>query len=314
MPVAENLEVSLHAVYRALVGKEVASHLRADGLTGQALVARRRRLLRFAQLLRATPHATNRYLDLLAFVRQRTPDAFQTHRAQLTATGQQAEPVLAKIAGRRPHNNAPAVGIGLAAMALLGGLLAGAAFRNSPLAQFLADTYSAATSEGDTSNISGDSTDITGQPSTSETGGTSPISPTESPSASATGSAASQDTSELLALVPTDIQASCTPDTTTTTGTPTAALTCHPSGDGPSSLSLYAYTDSNAMTAAFGNYVGNIPTGSCSTGESRKAPGHIPTSPKAHSPATSHAPATRPFSGDQTTRPSSLSHTMPLGP
>jgi hypothetical protein len=249
-----DLEVSLHAVYRALVGKEVAPHLRADGLVGQALTARRRRLLRFAQLWRATPHATNRYLDLLAFVRQRTPDAFETHRAQLGTAGEKAEPVLAKLAGRRPHQNAPVVGIVLAAVALLGGMITGVAFHNSPMAQALADTYRAATSQ----DSNGGGSDTTSQPS-----------PTESPSASTTETAPSQGTAELLTLVPAGIQGSCTPDTSNATGT-LSSLTCHPGGDGPASLSLYAYTDSAAMTSAFKDYVGDLPTGSCSTGEDRQ--------------------------------------------
>jgi hypothetical protein len=249
-----DLEVSLHAVYRALVGKEVAPHLRADGLVGQALTARRRRLLRFAQLWRATPHATNRYLDLLAFVRQRTPDAFQTHRAQLGTAGEKAEPVLARLAGRRPHQNAPVVGIVLAAVALLGGVITGVAFHNSPMAQALADTYRAATSQ----DSNGGGSDTTVQPS-----------PTESPSASTTETTPSQDTAELLALVPAGIQSSCTPDASNATGT-LSGLTCHPGGDGPASLSLYAYTDSAAMISAFKDYVGDLPTGSCSTGEDRQ--------------------------------------------
>jgi hypothetical protein len=71
-----DLEVSVKAVYRSLVGNQAAGRIRADGFTGQALRARRRTVLRTAQLLRATPHATNRYLELLAFMRQLTPEAF----------------------------------------------------------------------------------------------------------------------------------------------------------------------------------------------------------------------------------------------
>jgi hypothetical protein len=140
------------------VGKDVAGYLRAEGLTGQALAVRRRRLLRFAQLLRPTPHATNRHLDLLAFVRQRSPDAFQAHRSDLGATGQQAEPLLASLGARRPRQNAPVVGIGLAAVVLLAALVAGVGFRNSPVAQALADAYGAATSEGGAGIETGGST------------------------------------------------------------------------------------------------------------------------------------------------------------
>ena len=249
-----DLEVSLHAVYRALVGKDVAPHLRADGLVGQALTARRRRLLRFAQLWRATPHATNRYLDLLAFVRQRTPGAFETHRAQFGAAGEKAEPVLAKLGGRRTHQYAPVVGIALAAVALLGGLITGVAFHNSPVAQALADAYRAAASQ----DSNGGGGDTTGLPS-----------PTESPSASTTETAPSQGTGELLAFVPAGIRGSCRPDTRNATGA-LSGLACHPGGGGPTSLSLYAYTGSAAMKSAFKYYVGDLPTGSCSAGEDRQ--------------------------------------------
>ena len=71
-----DLDVSVQAVFRSLVGNQVAPHVRAEGFTGQALRARRQRVLRLAQLLRPAPHATNRYLELLAFMSRRTPEAF----------------------------------------------------------------------------------------------------------------------------------------------------------------------------------------------------------------------------------------------
>nr|WP_296072537.1 hypothetical protein [uncultured Actinoplanes sp.] len=161
-----DLAVSLDAVYRSLVGPDVAEHLRADGLTSQALSVQRRRLLRFAQLLRPTPHATNRYLHLLAFVRQRTPDAFDSHRLALGATAQQAEPVLDALSRRRPHPNAPAFAVGLAALLLLGAILTGVTARNSPIAQSLAGIYSAANKTGETGTTDGSSSAPADTPST----------------------------------------------------------------------------------------------------------------------------------------------------
>lgn len=149
-----DLDVSLQAVYRALVGKETAPHLRPEGLTGQALTVRRRRLLRFAQLLRSTPHATNRYLELLAFVSQYSPDEYETHRHSLGMSAPEAEPVLAALNQRRVSPNAPVVGIALATMILLAGLLAGLTAKDSPVAQALYDAYTA-TSGGET-DIPGD--------------------------------------------------------------------------------------------------------------------------------------------------------------
>jgi hypothetical protein len=161
-----DLEVSLDAVYRSLVGPDVAKHLRADGLTGQALSVRRHRLLRFAQLLRPTPHATNRYLGLLAFVRQRTRDAFDTHRLALGSTALHAEPVLDAMSRRRPHPNAPAVAVGLAALLLLAGILAGVTARNSPIAQALAEIYGAANDSGEAGTKDAPSSTSTDMPST----------------------------------------------------------------------------------------------------------------------------------------------------
>lgn len=246
-----DLDVSLHAVYRALVGKEIASHLRADGLTGQALSARHRKLLRFAQLLRPTPHATNRYLNLLAFVRYRTPEEFEAHRSVLGAAGQQAEPLLAALSRRRPHRSAPAIGVALAALLLLGGVLTGLTVRNSSIAQAVADAYHARTQ----------------QPSATETTdpsfGSSPTASSPSTEASSTN----PYMTELLALVPTNIQGSCMDTSTLATGT-FAALTCQPTGDdAPDALSLFAFKSSAAMTAAFKDYVGGLTTGSCATAE-----------------------------------------------
>ena len=251
-----DLDVSLEAVYCALVGKEVAPHLRADGLAAQALSVRRRRLLRFAQLLRATPHATNRYLELLAFASQVTPDAIAAHRSDLATTGQQAEAVLTKLADRRPHQNAPVVGVGLAALAISAGLFAGIAFRNSPVAQFLADSYASAANEGE----SVEEPSGTGSTSVPEP------SPTESSSPSPTDTLQDQDTAALLVLVPSDLRDSCTPATSNSDGA-VVGLNCYPTDDGPALLRFFAYTDSDAMATAFDDYGGDLPTGSCSTGE-----------------------------------------------
>jgi hypothetical protein len=249
-----DLDVSLQAVYGALVGKEIAPHLHADGLIDQALSVRRRKLLRFAQLLRPTPHATNRYLDLLAFVRHRTPDAFEAHRSALGTAGHQAEPVLAALGGRRSHQFAAAVGVALAALVLLAGLLTGLTARNSPIARALADAYGGATSKET-------ATEATEAPSAP---------PAESSPTPTETTSASSYTAKLLALVPVDIKNTCTTDASAATVATRAAVTCSPTGGAPASLWLYAYTTSSDMTAAFEQYVGDLPTGSCSTDEGRQ--------------------------------------------
>ena len=127
-----DLDISLEAVYRALVGKEVAPHLRAEGLTGQALAARRRLLLRFAQLLRPVPHATTRYLELLAFISHSSPDEFDSHRAELGVTNEDADSVLASLNRRPSHEGAARIGVALAAIVLVVGLVFGLTARQSP--------------------------------------------------------------------------------------------------------------------------------------------------------------------------------------
>ena len=134
-----DLDVSLQSVYRFLVGKDVAEHIRAEGLTGQALVVRRRILLRFAQLLRPTPHATNRYLNLLAYVRQQTPQEFFAHRPPIA--GAEAEPALRSIGAKRANPGVVPVGVCLAVAFVAGGVALGLVARNSPVAQQLAAAF-----------------------------------------------------------------------------------------------------------------------------------------------------------------------------
>jgi hypothetical protein len=120
-----DLDVSLQAVYRALVGRDVAKHLRAEGFTGQALVVRRRLLLRVTQLLRATPHAPNRYLHLLAFVQQLTPVAYTAHPPSVTGGVAEVEPVLAELGRKRASAGVVSVGVALAGAVLACGLILG---------------------------------------------------------------------------------------------------------------------------------------------------------------------------------------------
>jgi hypothetical protein len=143
-----DLDVSLQAVYRSLVGRDVARHVRAEGFTGQALVARRRLLLRFAQLLRPTPHATSRYLELLACVRQSNPEAFDVHRPALRGIGPQVEPVLARLAAKRSHPSVLALGICVAIAVLAGGLAMGIQARDSSIARAIAEAAGASDDDG----------------------------------------------------------------------------------------------------------------------------------------------------------------------
>lgn len=132
-----DLDTSLQAVFRALVGDHVAPYLRPDGLLGQALTVRRRPVLRIAQLLRPAPHATDRYLQLLAFVRRNTPNTYATIKPALAEQAATTEPLLDRMGRARPVPAAPAVAIALSVLVLIAGFVAGFTFRDALLAQLL---------------------------------------------------------------------------------------------------------------------------------------------------------------------------------
>ena len=118
-----DLNIGLEACYRALVGKEVAGHIQASGLTGQALTVRSRFLLRLTQLLRPVPHVTNRYLDLLSFAAVYEPAAYERFRGSLDPSVAAVDGVLHRLQKRRPSPVAIPVGVALSALLLIGGVV-----------------------------------------------------------------------------------------------------------------------------------------------------------------------------------------------
>ena len=120
-----DLDVSLEAVYRALVGKEVAPHLRPGGLVAQALTVRRKVVLRLAQLLRPSPHATSRYLELLSFVAASEPDAYGGFRTALGAGPSDVDNVISALQRRPRFVAAAPIAVVLAALMLAGSAVAG---------------------------------------------------------------------------------------------------------------------------------------------------------------------------------------------
>ena len=68
---------------RLLAGKELGPRLAVKGVLDQAAVVRRRWLPRLAQLVMSEPHATNRYLNLLAFFARVAPEEIGGWRASL---------------------------------------------------------------------------------------------------------------------------------------------------------------------------------------------------------------------------------------
>ena len=68
---------------RLLVGKELGPQLDIRGVLDQAAIVRQRWLPRLAQMFQSRPHATNRYLNLLAFYARVAPEQINAWRATL---------------------------------------------------------------------------------------------------------------------------------------------------------------------------------------------------------------------------------------
>jgi hypothetical protein len=87
---------------RLLVGKELGPRLDIKGVLDQAVTVRSRWLPRLAQLFQNVPHATNRYLNLLAFFARTAPAEIATWRATLDpGTAYRLEAVLDTTRGRQ---------------------------------------------------------------------------------------------------------------------------------------------------------------------------------------------------------------------
>src|SRR5215471_13284308 len=66
-----------------LLGKGLGPQLDIRGVLDQAAMVRQRWLPRLARLLQGRPHATNRYLNLLAFFARVPPEQINAWRATL---------------------------------------------------------------------------------------------------------------------------------------------------------------------------------------------------------------------------------------
>lgn len=110
---------------RLLAGKELGPRLVIKGVLDQAAVVRRRWLPRLAQLLMSVPHATNRYLNLLAFFARVAPEEINAWRATLDPdTARRLNEVLDASPNRRPPRRHPSLLSALLAVVVTGGVLA----------------------------------------------------------------------------------------------------------------------------------------------------------------------------------------------
>jgi len=78
-----DIQATAWMMNRLLVGKELGPRLDIKGVLDQAVTVRSRWLPRLAQMFQNAPHATNRYLNLLAFYARTAPDEINAWRATL---------------------------------------------------------------------------------------------------------------------------------------------------------------------------------------------------------------------------------------
>lgn len=78
-----DIQATARMMNRLLVGKDLGPQLDIRGVLDQAATVRQRWLPRLAQMFQSEPHATNRYLNLLAFFARTAPDQINAWRATL---------------------------------------------------------------------------------------------------------------------------------------------------------------------------------------------------------------------------------------
>jgi hypothetical protein len=120
-----DIQATAGMMNRLLVGKELGPRLVVKGVLDQAALVKRRWLPRLAQLFQSEPHATNRYLNLLAFFARVAPEEIGRWRASLdegTASRLTAA-INASAHKRAPRRRMSPVAL-LVATLITGGLLA----------------------------------------------------------------------------------------------------------------------------------------------------------------------------------------------
>ncbi len=265
-----SLDQSVIALNRLLVGKDLADSVGITGLMYQAVTVRIRWLPRMQQLYSRSPLMTNRYLNLLGFAGQSSPDQARAFCAGLKrGTELDIREILAKSARLRQHGpRRRVVAVSIAASAALLGAAGYGLF--SPAAQRLA----AELHRGPGARPA--VTRPTAAPSAPALSAPARPAHTSAPASSAPASSAralpavsSDAAAALEAHVPTAFGASCASSTppAVTTGL-VAAIACAPSGSGaPANVEYYQYATAADMNAAFSHYAGAIPAdGSCDQG------------------------------------------------
>jgi hypothetical protein len=97
-----DIQATVRMMNRLLAGKEIGPRVDIKGVLSQAVTVRSRILPRLAQMFQNTPHATNRYLNLLAFYVRTAPDQINAWRATLDPA---AEARLAAVLDTSPYRS-----------------------------------------------------------------------------------------------------------------------------------------------------------------------------------------------------------------
>jgi hypothetical protein len=243
---------------RLLVGKELGPRLVVEGVLDQAATVRRRWLPRLAQLFMSLPHATNRYLNLLAFFARVAPEEINAWRATLDeATARKLTVVLGAAANRHAPRRRPSPLSMLLAVLVSGGALAGCGwlFFGHPAAPSGASAPAQITGGGNTSPRLASGAPAAAAGNTSNT------------------SNASAATRQLLTHVPAAFAGTCQPVALSAAGASPGAdaeVACQPAELGGSGLVTYThYRTQAAMQAAFAGLTQGVPFGDCTSGDSQ---------------------------------------------
>jgi hypothetical protein len=261
-----SLDQSVIALNRLLVGKDLADSVGITGLMYQAVTVRIRWLPRMQQLYSRSPLMTNRYLNLVGFAGQSSPDQARAFCAGLKrGTELDIQEILAKSARLRQRGpRRRVVAVSIAASAALLGAAGYGLF--SPAAQRLAAELHRG--PGAPAAVTRP-TAAPSAPALSAPAHPAPTSSATASSAQALPAAPSDAAAALDAHVPPAFAASCASSAppAVTTGL-VAAIACAPSGGGaPANVEYYQYATAADMNAAFSHYAGAIPAdGSCDRG------------------------------------------------
>jgi len=225
---------------RLLVGKELGPRLVVDGVLEQAATVRRRWLPRLAQMFMSVPHATNRYLNLLAFFARVAPEEIHAWRATLDeATASRLTAVLHASANQRAPRRRPNPVSILLAILVTGGVLATFGWLT-----FAAPGASGAAADPNTPAQVG------------------------SPSGQAAPAAAAQ---QLLARMPPGFARTCQAipvPAADASQDADAEVTCQPAALGSGGdVSYVHYRTQGAMQSVYTDLTRGVPSGNCTSGD-----------------------------------------------